>query len=130
MDNIDTNEGLNDFLPIQDWFNEMHAKNTSQKVRAVMKNKGNSGIPLTTNPPFGYKKDENDKTKWIIDEPAAKIIKRIFSLFLQGFTPSQIAKKIYRRRNNESDRVSSMSRYENTKSTIRSKTLLVSNNSN
>lgn len=46
MDNIDTNKGLNDFLPIQDWFNEMHAKNTSQKVRAVFKNKGNSGIPL------------------------------------------------------------------------------------
>ncbi len=93
MDNIDTNEGLNDFLPIQDWFNEMHAKNTSQKVRAVMKNKGNSGIPLTTNPPYEYKKDENDKTKWIIDEPAAKIIKRIFSLFIQGSTPSRIAKK-------------------------------------
>ena len=93
MDNIDTNEGLNDFLPIQDWFNEMHAKNTSQKVRAVMKNKGNSGIPLTTNPPYGYKKDENDKSKWIIDEPSAKIIKRIFSLFIQGSTPSQIAKK-------------------------------------
>ena len=93
MDNIDSSKGLNDFLPIQDWFNEMHAKNTSQKVRAVMKNKGNSGIPLTTNPPYGYKKDENDKSKWIIDEPAAKIIKRIFSLFIQGSTPSQIAKK-------------------------------------
>ena len=39
------------------------------------------------------KKDENDKSKWIIDEPAAKIIKRIFSLFIQGSTPSQIAKK-------------------------------------
>ena len=95
MDNIDTDKGLNDFLPIQDWFNEMHAKNTSQKVRAVMKNKGNSGIPLTTNPPYGYKKDENDKSKWIIDEPAAKIIKRIFSLFIQGSTPSQIAKKSF-----------------------------------
>lgn len=93
MDNIDTNEGLNDFLPIQDWFNEMHAKNTSQKVRAVMKNKGNSGIHLTTNPPFGYKKDENDKNKWIVDEPAAKIVKKVFSLFIQGFSPSQIAKK-------------------------------------
>ena len=93
MDNIDSSKGLNDFLPIQDWFNEMHAKNTSQKVRAVMKNKGNSGIPLTTNPPYGYKKDEKDKSKWIIDEPASKIIKRIFSLFIQGSTPSQIAKK-------------------------------------
>ena len=93
MDNIDTDEGLNDFLPIQDWFNEMHAKNTSQKVRAVMKNKGNSGLPLTTNPPFGYKKDEIDKNKWVIDEPAAKIVKKVFSLFIQGMSPSQIAKE-------------------------------------
>ena len=93
MDNIDTYKGLNDFLPIQDWFNEMHAKNTSKKVKDVMKNKGNSGIPLTTNPPFGYKKDNNDKNKWIIDEPASKVVKRIFSLFIQGLSASQIAKQ-------------------------------------
>ena len=93
MDNIDTDKGLNDFLPIQDWFNEMHAKNTSKKVKDVMKNKGNSGIPLTTNPPFGYKKDENDKNKWIVDEPASKVVKRIFSLFIQGLSASQIAKQ-------------------------------------
>ena len=93
MDNIDTDKGLNDFLPIQDWFNEMHAKNTSKKVKAVMKNKGNSGIPLTTNPPFGYKKDENNKNKWIIDEPASKVVKKIFSLFIQGWSASQIAKQ-------------------------------------
>ena len=78
MDNIDTDKGLNDFLPIQDWFNEMHAKNTSQKVRAVFKNKGNSGIPLTINVPYGYKKDPLDKNKWIIDEPAAEIVRKIY----------------------------------------------------
>ena len=93
MDNIDTDKGLNDFLPIQDWFNEMHAKNTSKKVKDVMRNKGISGIPLTTNPPFGYTKDENDKNKWIIDEPASKVVKRIFTLFIQGLSASQIAKK-------------------------------------
>ena len=63
MDNIDSSKGLNDFLPIQDWFNEMHAKNTSQKVRTVLKNKGESGISLTNNVPYGYKKAETDKNK-------------------------------------------------------------------
>lgn len=91
MDNIDTDKGLNDFLPIQDWFNEMHAKNTSQKVRAVFKNKGNSGIPLAVIPPFGYKKDENDNTKWIIDEPAAKVVRQIFNLCIQGYGTTKIA---------------------------------------
>lgn len=85
MDNIDSSKGLNDFLPIQDWFNEMHAKNTSQKVRAVFKNKGDTGVPLTTNPPYGYMKDPNDKNKWIIDEPAAKIVKEVYKLFVQGY---------------------------------------------
>lgn len=90
MDNIDTDKGLNDFLPIQDWFNEMHAKNTSQKVRAVFKNKGNSGIPLTANVPYGYKKDPLDKNKWIIDEPAAEIVRRIYDLCIQGYGTHQI----------------------------------------
>lgn len=90
MDNIDTDKGLNDFLPIQDWFNEMHAKNTSQKVRAVFKNKGNSGIPLTINVPYGYKKEPLDKNKWIIDEPAAEIVRRIYDLCIQGYGTHQI----------------------------------------
>lgn len=51
MDNIDSAKGLSDFLPVQDWFNEMHAKNTSQKVRAVFRSKGESGVPLSTTPP-------------------------------------------------------------------------------
>lgn len=91
MDNIDSSKGLNDFLPIQDWFNEMHAKNTSQKVRAVLKNKGESGISLANNIPYGYKKDENDKTKWIIDEQSAEVVKEIFNLFIQGHGTCEIA---------------------------------------
>ena len=92
MDNIDSNKGLNDFLPIQDWFNEMHAKNTSQKVRAVLKNKGESGISLANNVPYGYKKDENDKTKWLVDETSAEVVKEIFSLFIQGHGTFEIAR--------------------------------------
>lgn len=92
MDNIDTDKGLNDFLPIQDWFNEMHAKNTSQKVRTVLKNKGNSGIPTTSYPPYGYLKSPEDNTKWIVDEPAAKIVRKIFDLCIQGYGTTQIAR--------------------------------------
>ena len=94
MDNIDTKNGISDIVPMQDWFNEWHAKNTSDKVRRVFKSKGESGKPLTTNPPYGYMKDPNDKYKWIIDEPAAKIVKRIFQMCLSGMGPSQIAKKL------------------------------------
>ena len=98
MDNIDSSKGLNDFLPIQDWFNEMHAKNTSQKVRAVLKNKGEAGIPLAHNVPYGYKKDENDNTKWVVDEPAAEVVKEIYNLFVQGNGTTQIANILSKRK--------------------------------
>ena len=97
MDNIDSSKGLNDFLPIQDWFNEMHAKNTSQKVRAVLKSKGESGISLANNVPYGYKKDENDKTKWVIDETSAEVVKEIYNLFIQGHGTFEIARILTKR---------------------------------
>lgn len=98
MDNIDSSKGLNDFLPIQDWFNEMHAKNTSQKVRAVLKNKGESGISLANNVPYGYKKDKNNKTKWLVDETSAEVVKEIFNLFIQGHGTFEIARILRERK--------------------------------
>lgn len=94
MDNIDTKNGISDLVPMQDWFNEWHAKNTSDKVRKVFKSKGESGKPLTSNPPFGYMKSSDDKYQWIIDEPAAEIVKRIFKMCVSGMGPSQIANKL------------------------------------
>lgn len=94
MDNIDTEKGISDIVPMQDLFNEWHAKNTSDKVRKVMQSKGMSGKPLTTNPPFGYMKSPDNKDEWIVDEPAAKVVKRIFSLCVEGLGPTQIAKRL------------------------------------
>ena len=94
MDNIDTANGVSDIVPMQDLFNEWHAKNTSDKVRRVMQSRGNAGIPLTTNPPYGYTKAPEDKNKWIVDEPAAKIVRRIFQMCVSGLGPTQIAKRL------------------------------------
>jgi site-specific DNA recombinase len=94
MDNIDTKNGISDLVPMQDLFNEWHAKNTSDKARKVMQSKGMSGKHLTTNPPFGYMKSPDDKEQWIIDEPAAEVVKRIFDLCISGLGPTQIAKKL------------------------------------
>ena len=80
MDNIDTAKGISDLVPMQDLFNEWHAKNTSQKVRNVFKSKGNSGKHLTTNPPFGYMKNPDEPDKWIIDEPAAEVVRESFGM--------------------------------------------------
>lgn len=95
MDNIDTKDGLSDFLPVQDWFNEMHAKNTSKKVRAVFQNKGMSGKPLTTVIPYGYKKNESNPDEWLIDEEAAEVVRKIFRLCVEGYRPTQIANQLF-----------------------------------
>ena len=94
MDNIDTAKGISDLVPMQDLFNEWHAKNTSQKVRNVFKSKGMSGAPLTTNPPFGYLKGPESKNGWIIDEAAAKTVRQIFAWCVDGLGPTQIAKRL------------------------------------
>lgn len=94
MDNIDTAKGISDLVPMQDLFNEWHAKNTSQKVRNVFKNKGMSGVPLTTNPPFGYMKNPYNTKEWIVDEEAAKTVRQIFALCVEGLGPTQIAKRL------------------------------------
>ena len=80
-DNVDSSiQTENDLTPFKNVFNEWYAKDTSKKIRAVFKAKGNSGKHLTTNPTFGYKKDPNDKDKWIIDEDAAVTVRRIFQM--------------------------------------------------
>lgn len=71
--------------------NEWYAKDTSKKIRAVMKSKGEAGEHLCTNPPYGYMKDPDNKKRWIVNEAAAEVVKRIFTLCLEGFGPSQIA---------------------------------------
>ncbi|MBP3481363.1 MAG: recombinase family protein [Clostridia bacterium] len=86
------NQADSDFTPFLNIINEWYAKDTSKKIKAVMKAKGESGKTLTTIPPFGYMKSPDDKTKWIVDEPAAETVKKIFNLCMNGYGPSQIAK--------------------------------------
>lgn len=95
MDNIDTKDGLSDFLPVQDWFNEMHAKNTSKKVRAVFQNKGMAGKPLTTVIPYDYKKNEANPDEWLVDEEATEVVRKIFRLCVEGYGPTQIANILF-----------------------------------
>ena len=89
---IDPNSTDSDIAGIKNWFNEFFAKDTSRKIRAVNKAKGERGVPLTVNVPFGYRKDPEEKTKWVVDEAAALVVKRIFKLCMEGRGPMQIAK--------------------------------------
>ncbi|MBC1210410.1 recombinase family protein [Listeria booriae] len=92
-DGVDSEKGDNEFTPFRNIINEWYAKDTSKKIRAVFKAKGLSGIPLTTIVPYGYIKDPANPAHWIIDEPAAFIVKQMFQLTMEGLGPVQIAKR-------------------------------------
>ena len=90
-DAVDSAKGDNDFTVIRNVFNDFYAKDTSKKVRAVMKAKGTNGKHLG-GPPYGYRADPQDKDHWILDEDAAPVVKLIFDLAIAGKGPSQIAR--------------------------------------
>ncbi|MBQ3286528.1 MAG: recombinase family protein [Firmicutes bacterium] len=94
FDSANQNSVDNDFAGIRMWFNEFYARDTSRKIRAVNKAKGERGEHLTTNPPFGYIKDPENSKQWIVDEEAAKVVKHIFDLCMEGRGPMQIAKQL------------------------------------
>ena len=91
-DGVDsTVESSNDFNPIRNWANELHAKDTSRKVRAVMKMKAEQGERLGGRPPYGYRKSDGDANTLVPDEDTAPVVKRIFSLCAAGNGPKRIA---------------------------------------
>lgn len=90
-DGVDSAKGDNDFTPFRNLFNDFYAKDTGKKVRAIKRAQGMAREHLTK-PPYGYKIDPNDRKKWIIDEEAAAVVKRIFDLCIAGNGPMQIAK--------------------------------------
>ena len=88
------NQTDSDFTPFLNIMNEFYAKDTSKKIKAVAKAKGESGRHLTTIPPYGYMKNPNNTDEWLVDEDAAEIVKRIFKMCLDGYGPTQIAKQL------------------------------------
>lgn len=90
-DGVDSFKGDNNFTPFRNLFNDFYAKDTSKKIRAVFKSKGMSGEHLGQ-PIFGYMKNPDNKKQWIIDEPAAEIVRNIYDMCIDGKGPTQIAK--------------------------------------
>ena len=88
-DNIDTAEGLNEYMPFHNLINDLYAKDIAKKQKAVIDSKGNSGKRLTSRVIYGYKKGEDGN--WIIDEKTAPVIQKIFQLCLEGYGIQRIA---------------------------------------
>ena len=90
-DGVDTLKSENELMAFKNIFNDWYARDTSKKIRAVFKAKGQSGKHLS-NPIYGYKHSETDKNLWVIDDEAAEVVRKIFHLCIDGYGPTQIAR--------------------------------------
>ena len=90
-DGVDTFKSENELMAFKNIFNDWYARDTSKKIRAVFKAKGQSGKHLS-NPIYGYKHSETDKNLWLIDDEAAEVVRKIFHLCIDGYGPAQIAR--------------------------------------
>ena len=97
-DGVDSTQGDNEFTPFRNIINEWYAKDTSKKIRAVMKVKGNAGEHLTTNAPYGYMKDPANPKQWVRDNDAANVVYDIGLYVMDGYGPSQIARLLKQRK--------------------------------
>ena len=107
FDSINPNSTDSDIAGIKNWFNEFFAKDTSRKIRAVQKAKGERGERLTVHVPYGYMKNPESPKEWMIDEEAAQVVKKIFTLCMNGRGPSQIADQL------EKDKILTPTAYKN-----------------
>jgi len=92
-DNVDTFKSENELMAFKNIFNDWFARDTSKKIKAVFKAKGQSGKHLGR-PPYGYKSSEQDKNVWEIDDEAAVVVRSIFQMCIDGLGPAQIARKL------------------------------------
>lgn len=87
---IDTAEGEDEFAPFRNLMNEWYSRDISKKRKLTNVVKGNAGEPLSP-PPYGYQKDPDNPKRWIVDEEAAAVVRRIFQMTLDGKGTEQIA---------------------------------------
>lgn len=122
-DNVDSqNNNYDDFMPIRNLMNEWYVRDTSRKIRAAIKAKGSRGDRVSSIPPYGYRKDpDNPKNKIVVDDESAAVVKKIYSLCVEGNGPSQIANIL------ENQKVLSPFAYKIKNNIINSKNIILEN---
>lgn len=93
-DGVDTAKSENELVAFKNICNDWFARDTSRKIKAVFKAKGQSGKPLGPYPPYGYRKSAEDKNIWEVDEEAAEVVRRIFRMCIEGYGPKQISSRL------------------------------------
>jgi DNA invertase Pin-like site-specific DNA recombinase len=89
-DGIDTANGEDEFMPFRNIIHEFYVRDTSRKIKAAFHARGMAGKHTSSQAPYGYLKSKKDKNKWVVDDEAAAVVRRIFRLTMDGKGPYQI----------------------------------------
>lgn len=96
LDNVDSkvDDGMNELAPFKAVMNDMYCRDGSKKIRSVFYQKKKNGEFIGSTPPYGYRKDPEDRHRLIIDEEEAVVIRRIYEMALEGYSYGKIARKL------------------------------------
>ena len=94
-DGLDSANGEDDFTPFRDIMAEWYSRDCSRKMRSSLQTKGRKGIPLSSRPPYGYIRDEQNLNRWLVDEPAAAVVRRIYALATEGLPLFEICRILH-----------------------------------
>ena len=94
-DGLDSANGEDDFTPFRDIMAEWYSRDCSRKMRSSLQTKGRKGIPLSSRPPYGYIRNPQDLNSWIVDEPAAAVVRRIYALAVEGLPLFEICRILH-----------------------------------
>ena len=94
IDTENSDNSNNDYAPLNNFINEKYSRDLSKNIKRVYKIKQQAGEYMGGIPIFGYIKDPKDKHKLIIDEDAAKIVRKIFDLYLKLHSQSGVMKAL------------------------------------
>lgn len=85
---------IDDSIMLRGIVNQYYVADISKKIKSVKTNMKMNGNFVEHKVPYGYKKDYEDKYKLLIDENVSDNVKLIFSMYLDGYTQGQIARRL------------------------------------
>lgn len=90
---VDSANSTSDYTGIRNYFNDLYARDTSRKIRAVQRAKGERGERVGTTIPYGYMKNPDNAKQLLPDPETAPIVKRIFEMYANGIGIRKICTK-------------------------------------
>lgn len=95
VDHVDTDiKGNKKARQINALINEWYVEDLSENIKSVYRSKMRQGQFLGSFATYGYRKDENDRHRLVVDEEAAEVVRKIYQMYLDGYGTKTICDRL------------------------------------